>query len=1032
MINISTERILYLSLLFIVLMSSKAIAQPTLIISGVLEDENGLIEVSKEVKSGDTKIKIDDYYNYELTADISLKLQKQKTLFEELQFKINNSLDDIQMQKKLFFNTNYSNELNNVKINFLPDLQILQDNNHNQNRVKLLNYNELWIDYQDVLNANPTQFNLLLELETGLNSKSISNKLYYVIKSDSQDDMWIEPKLRTLFKRAKKENISNATWQLKNYIYLFKRAFGLEGTNHWHYVQNEKNVLLQRRFDRALSSDEAFDLVFDTDNEFEFLNLRLDTKDGEVIVNWDSLPKAFITDDDGSLRVRVFLNQLERQYSEGVLKEMIIFLPGNVDEILKNRPSLSIQWLDITYLGKNKDQISEESQPDQKLREKINSKETPDAFVVKSRIIDFGISSKRLILDFAKVLREIDMNANVTSLTMSLNPTLTDQPGGIELSTVRLVSNHEYFEPSINLMVRELMKLWGVSLDPVANYSESNLWPVLMKYKILEQGITPTNIDPQNRWVDYKWEVGKEIAEGSYLYIGGKDAEDKEVNIQVTPYTSIGKSVGDWFLKLNESVQLNNLKGNGNRIDYIKIRVYLDPSSDIGKSSEKDDIQILKGSQELITELALFKIDSLSYSEMLDVSFPFKKETYLDLEIESKPSNIIINQTQDGASVINILDNKPLDSDLLFKTVINDQNSSGDKSLVVSYEVPFYFNIANKCWLEMTSIGSGKSIRKELCLDVASGEKSIPLPDWVNQVKWRFKLPNVKNNLNKETFSLSLKLVNTASSIKNQLISKPILKFDNKYLMPVDSTFNKYKGNLYFDLNAINHNNFFEDIKFVTHPLLKVDKINLKRWEPFSSQQWQEINKGEVLLVNWIQLLKYLFIIIALWWFIANGWFIRSFQALVALFLLLWNFPTRTLRRFNIEVGCKVALCFWSTVALSLYAWGILYEGNYYFTFAGMAVVMSWRSLLEVCKPNFESRWPALSKRIYCGAGTKYFFGFIGFLFVTIVLLVLRLELIADRLAVIGYYMLVVGLALEIKALKKNKLKINQKNSIDK
>ena len=715
---------------------------------------------------------------------------------------------------------------------------------------------------------------------------------------------------------------------------------------------------------------------------------------------------------------------------------MLIFLPGNVDEILNNRPSLSIQWLDITFSGKTEDQISEKSQLDQKLSTEINSKENPDVFIAKSRIVDFGNSSKRLILDLHEVFREINVNADITSLRMELNPSLTEQPGGIELSKVRLVSNHKYRAPSINLMGRELMKLWGVNLDPVANNSESNLWPVFMKYKNIEEGITPINIDLQNQWVDYNWEIGKAIAEGSYLYIGGKDVEDKKVYIKVTPYTINGTILGSWFLRLNESVQLNNFKGNDKRIDYIRVRVYLEPSSDIEKFSKKDETQILKGSQESITELALFKIDNLSFNEILDAKLPFKKETYLNLEIEEKSPDIIINKTQDGASVFNIFDNEALNSDLIFNTTINENNSSGDRSIVVGYKVPFYFNVDNKCWIEMTSFGDGKKIRNELCLDDVSGEKSIPLSDWVNKIEWRVKRPNMSNNLSKETFSLSIRLVNKTTSIKNQLLSQPILAFDNQNLLPVQSTFNKYKGVLNFDPKIINAENFIDDINIVTHPLLMIDKINFKRWKPFTLKQWQEINNNDVLRnwskLNWIQSLKYLSIIIALWWFIASGWFIRTFQSLVALFLLLWNFPTRTLSKFDIKIGCKVALCWWSTIALSLYAGGFLYGENYYFTFAGMAVVMSWRSLLEIYKPNFKSCWPALSKRVYCGAGTIYFFGFIAFLIVITVLLILRLELIAEKLAVIGYYMLLVGLALEMTALKKDKPKINPKNIIDK
>ena len=47
-------------------------------------------------------------------------------------------------------------------------------------------------------------------------------------------------------------------------------------------------------------------------------------------------------------------------------------------------------------------------------------------------------------------------------------------------------------------------------------------------------------------------------------------------------------------------------------------------------------------------------------------------------------------------------------------------------------------------------------------------------------------------------------------------------------------------------------------------------------------------------------------------------------------------------------------------------------------------------------------------------------------------MLMLRLEPMAEQLALIGYYMLVVGVVLEILDLRKDKPNINQENSIDK
>ncbi len=94
--------------------------------------------------------------------------------------------------------------------------------------------------------------------------------------------------------------------------------------------------------------------------------------------------------------------------------------------------------------------------------------------------------------------------------------------------------------------------------------------------------------------------------------------------------------------------------------------------------------------------------------------------------------------------------------------------------------------------------------------------------------------------------------------------------------------------------------------------------------------------------------------------------------------------------------------------------------------------MLTWRALTEYLNPSIELHWPELSKKVYSGAGAKYFSGFIVVLVGVAVTLVLRLEPITEQLAVIGYYLLVVGMVLEILDLRKDKSNINQENSIDK
>jgi len=103
---------------------------------------------------------------------------------------------------------------------------------------------------------------------------------------------------------------------------------------------------------------------------------------------------------------------------------------------------------------------------------------------------------------------------------------------------------------------------------------------------------------------------------------------------------------------------------------------------------------------------------------------------------------------------------------------------------------------------------------------------------------------------------------------------------------------------------------------------------------------------------------------------------------------------------------------------------------NYWITIGGMSVVLVWRALIEYIKPIMHSKYPVIAEKIYGGAGTQYFSGFIVVLVGVMVMLVLKLEPIAEQLAIIGYYMLVVGVVLEVFALRKDKSEGNNTDSL--
>ena len=133
-INFRMKRILYIffSLQFIVVLNGSAFAEvavvqsPTVILSGVLDGDRGSIKVMKELHRGKTNLKYEDYSNYRLSADVSFKTLKQKTLFNQLQYNIEENLRSGKEYARFLFSGQNYTEQNNAIVKLLPDLQSTQ------------------------------------------------------------------------------------------------------------------------------------------------------------------------------------------------------------------------------------------------------------------------------------------------------------------------------------------------------------------------------------------------------------------------------------------------------------------------------------------------------------------------------------------------------------------------------------------------------------------------------------------------------------------------------------------------------------------------------------------------------------------------------------------------------------------------------------------------------------------------------------------------------------------------------------------
>lgn len=114
----------------------------------------------------------------------------------------------------------------------------------------------------------------------------------------------------------------------------------------------------------------------------------------------------------------------------------------------------------------------------------------------------------------------------------------------------------------------------------------------------------------------------------------------------------------------------------------------------------------------------------------------------------------------------------------------------------------------------------------------------------------------------------------------------------------------------------------------------------------------------------------------------------------------------------------------WSGAALILYGLGLTRAvggENYFFTLGGMLVVLAMRAVFLSLKPWLSRRVPTVASYIFGGAGSLYFSSALVALIGTALWLSLKIEPVAEQLAVITYYCLVFGTAKEIVALRRAK-----------
>jgi hypothetical protein len=112
----------------------------------------------------------------------------------------------------------------------------------------------------------------------------------------------------------------------------------------------------------------------------------------------------------------------------------------------------------------------------------------------------------------------------------------------------------------------------------------------------------------------------------------------------------------------------------------------------------------------------------------------------------------------------------------------------------------------------------------------------------------------------------------------------------------------------------------------------------------------------------------------------------------------------------------------WLLAAASLYWLGsqskALGSENYFFALAGLAAVFTLRAGLLALETPLSRRFPTAAEKVYRGAGGLYFAGALAMLISTAIAIGVGHEAIAEQLAIVVYYSLLIGTGRAVLALR--------------
>ncbi|MBF0554742.1 MAG: hypothetical protein HQK96_09355 [Nitrospirae bacterium] len=861
-------------------------------------------------------------------------------------------------------------------------------------------FNELWIDYNDINPQNPCDIGIVFNLNP-ITDRNAGHVNYEAAVGGN--------------KPIGRSDVIDVD--------------GSDNEN-WHYAQDGNRTVIKRQFHKNISTVEDIVLEFSFGVKISDIYLRVAFKDKpkpDATVKW-KLPKDVYKDD-----VRISIGRHLRENYPGehtvFLKEIIVYLDDDtVDRVINARPFKRLRFMYATM-------------------------------IMPSQTYGINTGLKRIKMDI-KGLSDLYNKTTVEKALFYAIPSNKNDYCGIQLKEIKAVNNNDEGErPIVLSAIDNVTRTFGGSsmdisgdnvevlkfLDYYSFESKikeiSNKIPLSIRdnstggkellmdspnVKIIAAITNPPlfsshifNDNDQGKEgkvearIEILWSTKTIIEENTHFILRLSSG----VEFVKGGLLTITSESGEQFRRIfnpNEALDLADITG---RITKIRLRMDLN----------KDQFSIK------LKDMALFTNVSLPLAQALKMPHPVEVSENLYPEIYDLPNNII--DTSPG-----FLKGIVWSGDFKWNTRVDNQ--TGIKGVIFNFKNSRTVNADNPCWLNLTFIGEHHQESKDICGESQNGQVYITIPDIFSDggadklrlIKWKIDIANQMYGSG-SPLSINYQMyINKydMQSIGEKKMNAPILSVRGKnFYTTTDVTAELLHGEVWLDMGTMTLHDTINDIRVLDHPYIQVKSVVAAHALPSGQQHMPDFEKqGQHLTSPWPVKLEnaapFVFIISILAFVWLKGWGqwlwqkIKSFMGFIMSCLRTTREGTwAKLLHGNIHKTLSwVKTVFWIVLSCVIYS-NVNPKDSLFYTVGSLTGFMALRSLLWLIRPMIIMYWNAADQRIYEEKGNVYILGFMVTIVGCAVLLVLKREIVAEQLAIIGYYCLVAGVVQKAWQMKK-------------